>query len=72
MAKGKSLVAAAIALSLIGASAYRAQAQEKLVATYGEVQTVLAFKVDDAALQKFLIVVPTKMLPQPPSVRGAR
>jgi len=33
---------------------YPASAQEKLVGTYGEARTVLAFKVSDAALQKFI------------------
>ena len=56
MAIGKSLVVSAVALSLIAAAAYPALAQEKLVGTYGEVRTVLTFKVTDSALQKFVPV----------------
>ena len=55
MAREKSLmIAAATALSLITAAANPAIAQEKSVGTYGEVRTVLSFKVADAALQKFV------------------
>jgi hypothetical protein len=54
MARGKLLVVGAAALSLIAAAAYPALAQEKLVGTYGEVRTVLSFKVADSALQKFV------------------
>jgi len=42
------------ALSLMAMAGYPASAQEKLVGTYGEARTVLAFKVSDAALQKFI------------------
>jgi hypothetical protein len=54
MAIGKLLVVGAAALSLIATAAYPALAQEKLVGTYGEVRTVLAFKMTEAALQKFV------------------
>lgn len=60
----KLLMAVAAALSLIGAAAYPAIAEEKLVGTYGEVRTVLSFKVADAALQKF---VPAGWQLSPPS-----
>lgn len=46
-------VLGAAALSL-AAVAYPACAQERLVGTYGEARTILAFKVSDAALQKLL------------------
>jgi hypothetical protein len=42
------------ALSFIAMASCPASAQEKLVGTYGEVRTVLAYKVSDAALQKFI------------------
>jgi hypothetical protein len=54
MTNAKLLVMGAAALSLIAAAAYPASAQEKLVGTYGEVRTVLSFKVSDAALEKFV------------------
>jgi hypothetical protein len=54
MAREKLLLAAAAALSLVAAAAYPALAQEKLAGTYGEVRTVLSFKVADPALQKFV------------------
>ncbi|WP_141688112.1 hypothetical protein [Bradyrhizobium paxllaeri] len=54
MAIGKLLVVGATALSLVGSAAYPALAQEKLVGTYGEVRTVLSFKVTESALQKFV------------------
>ena len=54
MAIGKLLVIGTAALSLIAAAAHPALAQEKLVGTYGEVRTILSFKVNDSALQKFV------------------
>ena len=43
-------VAALLTARLLGSAA----AEEKLVATYGEERTVLAFKLPDAAAQKLL------------------
>lgn len=54
MAGGNLLLAGAAVLSLIAAAAHPALAQEKLVGTFGEVRTVLSFKVADTALQKFV------------------
>src|SRR5215813_1575340 len=43
-------VASLVAMTLLGSAA----AEEKLVGTYGEVRTVLAFKASPAAVQKLL------------------
>jgi hypothetical protein len=64
MAIGKSFLVSAAALSLLAAAAYPALAQEKLVGTYGEVRTVLGFKVTESALQK---IVPTDWQSNPVS-----
>jgi hypothetical protein len=43
-----------VALSLIAIAAYPLSAQEKLVAVDASIRTVVAFKVSEAALQKFV------------------
>jgi hypothetical protein len=53
MMKSRTVLIAVAALSAM-AALHPASAQEKLVATYGEARTILAFKVSDAALQKIL------------------
>jgi hypothetical protein len=50
----RMIVTGGAILSLMAAALQPASAQEKLVGTYGEVRTVLTFKVPDAALQKFV------------------
>jgi hypothetical protein len=47
-------ITAATALVVVMAAGYAASAAEKLVGTYGEQRTVLAFKVPDTAAQKLL------------------
>jgi hypothetical protein len=47
-------VAGAAALLALAFVENTASAAEKLVGTYGEVRTILAFKVSDAELQKML------------------
>lgn len=64
MKKTKLLSAFAAALSLIAAATFPALAQEKLVGTYGEVRSVLSFKVPETALRKF---VPAGWELNPPS-----
>ncbi len=54
MARARLVVTGAATLLLIAAVANPASAQEKLVGTYGEVRSVLSFKVSDEALQKFV------------------
>jgi hypothetical protein len=54
MARGKWFLAGAAVLSLLATTADPVSAQEKLVGTYGEVRTVLSFKVTDTALQKLV------------------
>lgn len=54
MTKTKLLSALVAALSLIAAATSPALAQEKLVGIYGEVRSVLSFKVPETALRKFV------------------
>jgi len=54
MTKSRMTVAAMAALSLTAIAAYPALAQEKLVTADAAVRTVLAFKVSETALQKWL------------------
>ncbi len=54
MTVSRMTVGGVAALSLMAIAAYPASAQEKLVATDASVRTIVAFKVSDTALQKFV------------------
>jgi hypothetical protein len=54
MLDGARKITAATALVVVMAAGHTASAGEKLVGTYGEQRTVLAFKVPDTAAQKLL------------------
>jgi hypothetical protein len=54
MTTSRMTVGGMVALSLIAIAAYPVSAQEKLVAVDASIRTVVAFKVSEAALQKFV------------------